>query len=343
MRAIQVGQYGGAEVLVERALPIPEPGPEQALIKIDTIGVNYIDVYHRTGRYPVPLPFTPGQEAAGTIAAVGAVKAPEEAPAVEADSAAPTGERIGGFRLGDRVAWANHLGAYAEYAVVPLAKLIPLPDDVSFEQGAALMLQGLTAHYLVTDTFTLRPGHTALVHAGAGGLGLLLTQMAKRRGARVFTTVSTEAKALLSHEAGADEVILYTQKEFKDEVRRLTSGAGVDVVYDSVGKTTFEKSLDSLRPRGMLVLYGASSGAVPAFDPQVLSAKGSLFLTRPSLGHYVQTRDELLGRAAEILGWLRAGELKLRIDRQYPLRDAAQAHRDLEARTTTGKVVLTPS
>jgi NADPH2:quinone reductase len=292
------------------------------LVKIEAAGVNFIDIYQRTGLYKVPLPVTLGQEAAGTVSAVG--------PGV----AEP--------KVGERVAYASLLGAYAEYAVVPADRVVVLPDGVSTQQGAAVMLQGMTAHYLATSTYALKPGDACLVHATAGGVGLLLCQIAKLRGARVLGTVSTREKAALARGAGADDVILYTEQDFETEVKRLTNGAGLQVIYDSVGKTTFEKSLGCLALRGMMVLYGQSSGPVGPFDPQVLSQKGSLFLTRPTLAHYIATRAELLARAGELLGWIKSGKLTVRIERELPLAQAAEAHRLLEGRKTTGKVLLIP-
>src|SRR5467141_2344854 len=322
MKAIRVHAPGGPEALRYDDVEQPMPGPGQVLVKIEAAGVNFIDVYQRTGHYKVPLPFTLGQEAAGTVAAAG--------PGV-ADP-----------KVGDHVAYTTVLGAYAEYAVVPADRVVTLPDGVSGKQGAAAMLQGLTAHYLATTTYPLKPGDTCLVHAAAGGAGLLLCQIAKLRGARVLGTVSTREKAALARGAGADEVILYTEQDFEAEVKRLTNGAGLQVVYDSVGKTTFEKGLNCLARRGMMVLFGQSSGPVGPFDPQVLSQKGSLFLTRPSIAHYIATRAELLARAGEVLGWIKSGKLKLRIERELPLAQAAEAHRLLEGRKTTGKVLLTP-
>jgi len=322
MKAIRVHAPGGPEALRYEDVPQPAPGPGQVLVKIEAAGVNYIDVYQRTGLYKVAVPFTLGQEAAGVVTAVGSgVTEPS---------------------VGDRVAYSNVVGAYAEFAVVPADRVVVLPHGVSAKQGAAAMLQGMTAHYLVTATYPLKPGDVCLVHAAAGGVGLLLCQLAKLRRARVIGTVSTREKAALAREAGADEVILYTEQDFEAEVKRLTSGAGVQVVYDSVGKTTFRKGLSCLARRGMMVLYGQSSGPVEPFDPQLLNAHGSLFLTRPSLGHYVTTRSELLERAGEVLGWIGAGKLKLRIGAEFPLRDAGEAHRQLEARRTTGKVLLVP-
>ena len=304
-------------------VPTPEPGPGQLLIKIEAAGVNFIDVYQRTGLYTTATPFVPGQEAAGTVAALG--------PGVT------------GFRVGDRVAcYHGGLAAYAEYAVAPADRVVTLPDGVSASQGAALMLQGMTAHYLAWTTYPLKPGDACLVHAAAGGVGLLLCQIAKRRGARVIGTVSTAAKAVLARDAGADEVIDYVAQDFEAEVRRLTGGAGVQVVYDSVGRTTFEAGLRCLARRGMMVLFGQSSGPVPPLDPQVLNQRGSLFLTRPTLGHYVATRAELEARSGELLRWVQDGTLVLHIDREWPLAQAADAHRSLESRATAGKVLLRP-
>ena len=322
MKTIRVHAPGGPEALQFEETERPAPGPGQVLVKIEAAGVNFIDTYQRTGHYKVPLPFIPGQEAAGIVAAVG--------PGV----AEP--------RVGDRVAYATVLGAYAEYAVVPADRVVGLPDGVSAKQGAAAMLQGTTAHYLATSTYPLKPGDTCLVHAAAGGVGLLLCQIAKLRGARVLGTVSTREKAALARGAGADEVILYTEQDFETEVKRLTNGAGLRVIYDSVGKTTFEKGLSCLALRGMMVLYGQSSGPVGPFDPQVLNQKGSLFLTRPTLVHYIATRAELLARAGEVLGWIERGMLKVRIERELPLAQAAEAQRLLEGRKTTGKVLLIP-
>jgi NADPH:quinone reductase len=322
MKAIQMNATGGPEVLRLTELPIPEPGPGQVLIRVEAIGVNFIEIYFRKGVYKSVLPLTPGSEAAGTVEELG--------PGVK------------GFAAGDVVASASVLGSYAEYALVSAAQLIKVPANLSPEQAAAAMLQGMTAHYLSHSTFPLKAGQTALVHAGAGGVGLLLTQMAVRLGARVITTVSTKEKAELSREAGAAGVILYTQKDFEPEVKRLTSGEGVDVVYDSVGKTTFEGSLNCLKPRGLLALFGASSGPVPPFDLIQLNRGGSLYITRPTLSHYVATRAEFEWRAGDVLGWVAAGQLKLRTEFVYPLTDAAQAQADMEARKTTGKVLLEP-
>ncbi len=322
MKAIQVKQVGGPEVLEYVDVPVPQPKPNEAIVKIAAVGVNFIDVYNREGRYKQPLPFILGQEAAGTVHAVGT------------DVTAVKG--------GDRVAYASVIGSYAEYAAVPAERLVKIPQSVDDRHAAAAMLQGMTAHYLCHDSFPLKKGQTALVHAAAGGVGLLLVRMAHNLGARVIGTVSTEEKARLARDAGADDVILYTQTDFEAETKRLTSGKGVDVVYDSVGKTTFEKGLNLLRPRGMMVLYGASSGAVPPFDPISLTQKGSLFLTRPSLGHYTLTPDELQSRAGAVFSMIADGNLKLRIEHTYPLAHAQQAHRDLEGRKTTGKLLLLP-
>jgi len=322
MKAIQIRETGGPEVLELVDLPIPQPGPGQVLIRIEAVGVNFIEVYFRKGVYKSALPYTPGSEAAGTI---------EE-----------LGPGVTGFAAGDAVASTSVLGSYAEYALVPAAQLVKTPEGLAPEQAAAAMLQGMTAHYLTHSTFVLKAGDTALVHAGAGGVGLLLTQMAVRIGARVITTVSTPAKAELSREAGAAEVILYSQQDFEAEVKRLTGGKGVDVVYDSVGRETFEKSLNCLRPRGLLALFGASSGPVPPFDLIQLSGKGSLFVTRPTLWHYIATRAELEWRAGDVLSWAAKGEIKLRTEHLYPLAQAAQAQIDLEGRKTTGKILLEP-
>jgi NADPH2:quinone reductase len=322
MKAIRVHAPGGPEALRYEDVEQPVPGSGQVLVKIEAAGVNFVDVYQRTGHYKVPVPFTLGQEGAGSVTAVG--------PGVTDP------------KVGDRVAYATVLGAYAEYAVVPADRVVVLPDGVSVKQGAAAMLQGLTAHYLATSTYALKPGDACVVHAAAGGVGLLLCQIAKLRGARVLGTVSTREKAALARGAGADEVILYTEQDFESEVKRLTSGAGVQVVYDSVGKTTFEKGLSCLARRGMMVLYGQSSGPVGPFDPQVLNQKGSLFLTRPTIVHYIATRAELVARAGDLLGWIQRGRLNVRIDRELPLAQAAEAHRLLEARKTTGKVLLIP-
>jgi len=322
MKAIQILETGGPEVLRLVELPIPHPGPGQVLIRVEATGVNFIEVYFRKGQYKASFPLTPGSEAAGTV---------EE-----------LGPGVTGFEAGDLVASVSVMGSYAEYALVPAAQLVKVPNGLAPEKAVAAMLQGMTAHYLAYSTFPLKAGDTALVHAGAGGVGLLLTQMAARIGARVITTVSTPFKAELSREAGASDAILYTEQDFEAEVKRLTDGKGVDVVYDSVGKTTFDKSLNCIRPRGLLALFGGSSGPVPPFDLIQLSGKGSLFVTRPTLWHYVATRGELEWRAGSVLGWAETGQLKLRTEHIYPLAEAAQAHADLESRSTTGKIILEP-
>ena len=322
MKAIQIKQTGGPEVMELADLPVPQPNPNEAVVKIQAAGVNFIDVYNREGRYKVPLPFVLGQEGAGVVSALGS--------------------DVRDVAVGDRVAYTSVLGSYAEYAAVPADRLVKIPDGVSEREAAASMLQGITAHYLVHDTYPLMKGETALIHAAAGGVGLLLVQMAHNIGARVIGTVSSEEKAKLAREAGAEEIIFYTQSDFEAETKRLTGGKGVDVVYDSVGKTTFEKGLNVLRPRGMMALFGGSSGAVPPFDPLTLTQKGSLYLTRPSLAHYIVTRQELQQHAGAVFGMIRGGKLKLRIEHVYPLAEAAQAHRDLEGRKTTGKLLLIP-
>lgn len=322
MKAIQIRATGGPEALELAELSIPQPAPGQVLVRIEAIGVNFIEVYFRRGQYKATLPLTPGSEASGVVEALGA--------------------GVSGFAVGDLVASVAVMGSYAEYALVPATQLVKVPDGLTPEKAAAAMLQGMTAHYLAYSTWPLKKGETALVHAGAGGVGLLLTQIAARIGARVITTVSTPEKAELSREAGASDTILYTEKDFAVEVKRLTGGHGVDVVYDSVGKTTFEGSLNCLRPRGMLALFGGSSGAVPPIDPIQLSTKGSLFLTRPTLAHYIATHEELEWRAGEVLRWAADGELKLRTEHVYALEDAAKAHADLEDRKTTGKILLEP-
>ena len=322
MKAIRVHQYGGVEVLSYEDIPVPEPGAGEARVKIEAIGLNYVDVYQRAGLYQLKLPFTLGMEGAGIVDAVG--------------------RDVSEVKVGDRVAYSMVPGAYAEYAVVPSSRLVPLPKNIDSRSAAATMLQGKTAHYLTHSTYPLKTGDTALVHAAAGGVGLLLVQIAKRRGATIFGTVSTEEKARLAREAGADDIILYTQTDFAAEIKRLTNGRGVNVVYDSVGQSTFDKSLDCLRPRGYMVLFGQSSGPVPPFNLGTLAAKGSLFVTRPTLSHYAITREELLQRANDLFNWIASGQLKLRIDKTFPLAEAAEAHRQLEARKTTGKVLLLP-
>jgi NADPH:quinone reductase len=322
MKAIQVKQPGGPEAMELVELPVPQPKANEAVVKLTASGVNFIDVYFREGRYKALPPFVLGQEGAGVVNAVGA-----DATSV---------------KNGDRVAWCGVMGSYAEYAAVPAGRLVPIPDGVTDEQAAAAMLQGMTAHYLSHDTYPLKRGETALVHAAAGGVGLLLVQMARQIGARVITTVSTEEKAKLARDAGADEVILYTRSDFEAETKRLTGGKGVDVVYDSVGKTTFEKGLNVLRPRGMMVLFGGSSGAAPPLDPITLLQKGSLYVTRPTLVNYIATRDELIARSGAVFGMIASAKLKLRIEHKYPLAEAQKAHRDLEGRKTTGKLLLIP-
>lgn len=322
MKAVRFHRHGGPEVLTYEEAPPPVPASGQALVQIQAIGLNYIDTYHREGLYPVSLPCIPGMEASGTVVALG--------------------EGVHEVKVGDRVAYAGALGAYAQQAAVPAARLVPLPAEIDFETGAAAMLQGMTAHYLVHGSFPLKEGDTALVHAAAGGVGLLLVQMARQRGARVIATVSTADKEALVRQAGAHEVVRYTEQDFEAEVKRLTEGRGVDVVYDSVGKTTFDKGLNVLRPRGYMVLFGQSSGPVPPLDPGVLNTKGSLFLTRPTLVHYTSTRQELLARATDVLTWLGEGTLSLRIGARFPLAQADEAHRALQGRLTTGKVLLLP-
>ncbi len=322
MKAIRVHALGGPEVLTYEDVPEPTPKAGEALVKVEAAGVNFIDIYQRVGVYKLTLPLTLGLEGAGTVTALG------------------TG--VSDIRVGDRVAWTSVPGGYAEYCAVPAHRLVKLPAGVTSRQGAAAMLQGLTAHYLTHSTFQLQQGQTCLVHAGAGGVGLLLTQIAKLGGARVITTVSTDEKAELSRSAGADRVVLYTREDFEAEVKQFTGGQGVAVVYDSVGQDTFAKSLNCLAPRGMLVLFGQSSGVVPAVDPQVLSQKGSLFFTRPTLVHYIASRDELQQRAADLFGWIGSGKLRLRTEFDFPLKDAAAAHQALAARKTTGKVLLIP-
>jgi NADPH:quinone reductase len=319
MKAVRIHNVGGPEVLQLDEVPQPEPSENQALVRVMAAGINFIDVYQRIGLYKVPLPHTPGMEAAGIV-----------------EKAGPGCDLV----AGTRVAWAMAPGAYAEYASVPAARLVPIPDGVGFDAAAAVMLQGMTAHYLSESTFPAKSGDIALVHAGAGGTGLLLIQLLKSKGATVYTTVSTAEKAKLAKQAGADQGILYKDEDFVVRVKELTGGKGVNVVYDSVGLTTYLSDLEVLRPRGMLVLFGQSSGKVPPIDPIILSEKGSLFLTRPSLAHHSADRQELLHRSSTILGLVRDGRLRLRIDRRYPLSEVAQAHRDLESRATTGKLII---
>jgi len=322
MKAVRIHEHGGPEVLRYEEVPLPEPGRGEARIKVEAAGVNFTDIYNRIGLYKGTLPYTLGSEAAGVVDAVG----PE----------------VTEVKPGDRVAYAMHLGAYAEYVVVPAWRLVPLPPAIDGRTAAAVILQGMTAHYLTHSTYPLKPGETVLVHAAAGGVGRLLVQVAKRLGARVIGTVSSEEKARLAREAGADEVILYTKEDFEEAVNRATGGRGVDVVYDSVGKTTAEKSLNCLRPRGYLVLFGNASGAAPPVDPLALMAKGSLYLTRPTLTHYAGNRAELLQRARAVFDWVASEQVKIRIARTFPLAEAAEAHRALEGRGVAGKILLLP-
>jgi NADPH2:quinone reductase len=322
MKAIQVPKTGGVEVLTFLDIPVPKPKPNEALVKVAAAGVNYIDVHFREGRYPVTPPFILGQEASGVVSEVG-------------------GE-VKDFKPGERVAYTGITGAYADYEAVPADRLVRVPAGITDHQAAAAMLQGMTAHYLTHSTYPLKKGDIALIHAAAGGVGLLLVQMAKNLGARVIATVSTEEKAKLAREAGADDVILYTKQDFEVETKRLTDGKGVHVIYDGVGKTTFDQDLNVLRPRGYLVLFGASSGPVPLIDLGKLAQKGSLFITRPTLVHHIAGREELQQRATDVLNMIASGKLRLRIEHLYPLREAQQAHRDLEGRKTTGKLLLIP-
>jgi NADPH2:quinone reductase len=323
MKAIRVHAPGGPESMKLEEMAAPAPAAGQAQVKLEACGVNYIDVYFRTGAYKAPLPLTPGMEGAGTVTAVG--------------------PGVSDVKVGDRVAWTGVIGSYAQMLAVPSDRLVALPDKLTFKDGAAAMLQGLTAHYLVTSTWPLKKGETALVQAAAGGMGLLLCQMAKMRGATVIGTVSTEEKAALAKDAGADHVILYTKQDFEPEVKRITDGVGVHVVYDGVGQTTFDKGINCLRPRGLMALFGAASGPVPPLDLQILNARGSLFVTRPSLNHHIAARTELLERAGDVLGWVRDGKVKLRVEHQFPLAEAAEAHRALEGRKTAGKILLIPA
>jgi NADPH2:quinone reductase len=322
MKALQVSQVGGPEVLTLVDLPIPEPKSNEAVVQIKAAGVNFVDVYFREGRYPAQLPFVVGMEASGVITAVGS--------------------EVKSVKIGDRVAYTGVMGSYAEYAAVPAERLVRIPDEVDFNQGAAAMLQGMTAHYLSHSTYKLQRGETALVHAAAGGVGLLLVQMAKKIGAQAIGTAGTEEKAQLARNAGADECIVYTQADFETETLRLTDGKGVHVVYDGVGKDTFDKGLNVLRARGYMVLFGGASGPVPPFDLMRLTQKGSLFVTRPTLVNYIATREELEQRSGDVMRMIVAGDLKLRIHKIYPLAEAQQAHRDLEGRKTTGKLLLVP-
>src|SRR5215216_4772542 len=322
MKAVRIEQFGGLDAMKFVSVPLPEPGEDEARVKIEVIGLNFLDVYQRMGRYQGSLPFKLGQEAAGIVDAIGT--------------------NVTEVKVGDPVAYASVQGSYAEYAIVPSWRLVLIPENVDASQAVASMVQGITAHYLTFSTYPLKAGETALVHAAGGGTGQLLVQVAKHCGARVIGTVSTEEKAALARKAGADEVILYTQTDFESEVKQMTNNMGVDVVYDSVGKDTFDKSLNCLKRRGMMVLYGASSGAVPAIDPQMLNAKGSLYLTRPYIGHYTNDRGELLGRVNAVFNWLATGELKVRIDKTFPLTEVAAAHRYLEDRQSKGKILLLP-
>jgi NADPH2:quinone reductase len=320
MRGIQIKRYGGPEVLEYGELPDPAPGTGEALVRVRVAGVNFTDVYQRTGTYPGVLPFTPGVEGVGIVEKIGS--------------------GVTDVKVGDRVGWVMIKGGYAELVTLPAQRLVPIPDDIDDRTAAALLLQGMTAHFLLTDCYRVAKGEWILIHAAAGGVGLLMAQIAHRLGARIIGTTSTEEKAALAREAGADEVVLYTNEEFQEAARRITGGEGVSVVYDSVGKTTFLKSLDSLRARGYMVLFGGSSGPAPTIDPMILNPKGSLFLTRPTLGNYVSTREELLRRAGDVFAWAAKGELKVRAVHDYPLSDAAKAHADIEARRTAGKILL---
>jgi NADPH2:quinone reductase len=322
MKAIRIQSQGGSDVMKVEEIPTPKPGKGELLVKLAAAGLNYIDTYQRSGLYKVPTPFTPGNEGAGTVDALG--------------------EGVTGFKAGDEVAYTGVLGAYAEYALIPAARAVKMPKGMDLKLGAAIMLQGMTAHYLACDTYPLKKGDWCLVHAGAGGVGLLLIQIAKMRGAKVITTVSTPDKAKLAKGAGADHCILYTKDDFEAETKKIVGDRGVNVVYDAVGKTTFDKGFNVLMRRGMMVLYGASSGPVPLFDLQILNAKGSVFITRPSLVHHITTRAELEARAGEVMKWVKSGKLKVRIGATYPLAQAKQAHDDLEGRKTTGKVLLIP-
>jgi NADPH2:quinone reductase len=322
MKAIQVQKTGGPEVLTLVDIPVPTPKPNEAVVKIAAAGVNFIDIYFREGRYPAALPFVNGQEGAGTVSAIGG--------------------DVKSLKVGDHVAYTGIAGSYAEYAAVPADRLVKVPAGITDQQAAAAMLQGMTAHYLAHSTYPLKKGETALIHAAAGGVGLLLVQMAKMIGARVIGTAGSEEKAKIAKDAGADEVIIYTKQDFEVETKRLTDNKGVHVVYDGVGKSTFDKDLEVLRPRGYLVLFGGASGAVPPFDLIKLSQKGSLFITRPTLVNYMATREELEHRANDVLGWIASGKLKLRIEHTYKLANAQQAQRDLEGRKTTGKLILVP-
>jgi NADPH:quinone reductase len=322
MKAIRITTPGASDVMKLEEIPTPKPGKGELLVKLAAAGLNFIDTYQRSGLYKLPTPFTPGNEGAGTIDALG--------------------EGVTGFKAGDPVAYTGVVGAYAEYALIPAARAVKVPAGMDLKQAASIMLQGMTAHYLACDSYPLKKGDWCLVHAGAGGVGLLLIQMAKMRGATVVTTVSTPDKAKLAKEAGADHVVMYTKVDFEAETKKIVGDRGLDVVYDAVGKDTFDKGLNLLRRRGLMVLYGASSGPVPPMDLQILNAKGSLFLQRPSLVHHIFTREELEARAGEVMGWVTSGKLKVRIGATYPLAQAKQAHDDLEGRKTTGKVLILP-
>jgi NADPH:quinone reductase len=323
MKAIRVHEFGEADRLILEDLPVPEPKDGQVLVRVRAAGQNFIEIYQRKGLYPLPRPYTPGGEFSGIVEAVGS--------------------GVEGFKPGDRVATALGTGAYAEFALAPADRLVKIPESISLDLAAAVMLQGMTAHYLVYSTFPLKEGNTALVHAAAGGVGQLLLQMARKSGARVIATVSTNEKARLAKEAGADEIILYTETDFETAVKRLTGNRGVDVVYDSVGKVTFSKSLDCLKPRGYLVLFGQASGPVDPVDPQILNQKGSIYLTRPSLVYYLQDKEEFQWRSGDLFDWIKTGDLKVRIDKTFPLEDAAASHRYMEERNTRGKLLLIPS
>jgi NADPH2:quinone reductase len=321
MRAIQIKRYGGPEVLELIEVPNPKPGPGEVLVRVRVAGVNFTDIYQRTGTYQSTLPFTPGVEGVGVV---------EE-----------LGSGVTDLMVGDRVGWVMIKGSYAELAVLPAQRLVPIPASVDDRTAAAILLQGMTAHFLLTDCYRVQKGEWILIHAAAGGVGLLLTQVARKIGARIIGTTSSEEKAKLAREAGADEIVLYTKEDFQEAARRITGGEGVSAVYDSVGKTTFLKSLDSLRPRGYMVLFGGSSGPAPTIDPMILNPKGSLFLTRPTLGNYVSSREELMRRASDVFDWVSKGEVKVRAEHDYPLASVAQAHMDLAERKTTGKILLT--
>lgn len=322
MQAIRIHEFGEAKQLIADNTPVPDPKPGEVRVKVAATGLNFIEIYQRKGLYPGQLPFTPGAEFAGTVDA--------------------TGEGVTEFQVGDLVATASGAGGYAEYAIAPSAKLVHIPPGISLKLAAAVMLQGMTAHYLAMSTYPLKPGDTALVHAAAGGVGQLLVQIAKKCGARVIATVSSEEKAQIAREAGADDIIQYTSADFEEETKRLTGGKGVEVVYDGVGKTTFSQGLNCLKPRGYMVLYGQASGPVDPINPQILNQKGALFLTRPTLGYYILTRDELNQRVNDLFRWIKAGDLNVRIDREFAMKEARAAHEYMEGRSTKGKVLLVP-